>query len=153
MLFTRGLYLLVFVPFLPSSLLLSLTVYQIRDFPTFLDELAQSLRPGGVLLLGDGEMQLYDEDQRPMSYADSTSSWIQRIFFASYNAMKTRGGSIDSPSMSPTWLRDINSLTDVGWAKVFIPIGPWIYSKPLVTSIDVYYLTRSYRQRERQSAC
>ncbi|THG99963.1 hypothetical protein EW026_g2493 [Hermanssonia centrifuga] len=50
-----------------------------------------------------------------------------RMFFAAYNAMKTKGGSIDSPSMSPTWLRGVDTLTDVGWDKTFIPIGPWIY--------------------------
>ncbi|PCH37869.1 S-adenosyl-L-methionine-dependent methyltransferase [Wolfiporia cocos MD-104 SS10] len=103
----------------------------IRDFPAFLRELSGTLRPGGVLLLADGEQQLYDEDQRPMPLSDHGEpgfSWCHRVFFASYNAMKTRGGSIDSPSMSPTWLRAIDSLTDVGWHKIFIPMGPWHYA-------------------------
>lgn len=109
---------------------------KIRDFPQFLNELAQCLRPTGVLLLGDGEMQLYDEQKRPVSFSDPTSSWTHRIFFASYNAMKNRGGSIDSPSMSPTWLRGINSLTDVGWHKAFIPIGPWIYGERIFLGVS-----------------
>ncbi|KAJ3553866.1 hypothetical protein NM688_g3394 [Phlebia brevispora] len=101
----------------------------IRDFPGLLNELAQSLRPSGVLLLGDGEMQLYDEQKRPISFSEPNPSWTHRIFFAAYNAMKNRGGSPDAPSMSPTWLRAIDSLTDVGWHKVFVPIGPWIYGE------------------------
>jgi len=95
-----------------------------------LTELTQALRPNGMILLGDGEMQLYDEWKRPLSFAEPGQpgfSWTHRIFFAAYNAMKKRGGSIDSPSMSPTWLRAIDSLTDVGWHKIFIPIGPWHY--------------------------
>lgn len=107
-----------------------LRVTQIRDFPALLNELAQVLRPGGVLLLGDGEMQLYDEHRKPISFAEPGQpgfSWTHRVFFAGYNAMKNRGGNIDSPSMSPTWLRAIESLTDVGWHKVFIPVGPWTY--------------------------
>ncbi|KAI0723973.1 S-adenosyl-L-methionine-dependent methyltransferase [Cerioporus squamosus] len=79
----------------------------IRDFPQLLEELAQALRPGGVVLLGDGEMQLYDEWQEPLAYSEQGSpdhSWVHSIFFAGYNAMKTRGGS------------------------VFIPIGPWRYA-------------------------
>ncbi|KAI0082841.1 S-adenosyl-L-methionine-dependent methyltransferase [Panus rudis PR-1116 ss-1] len=102
----------------------------IRDYPWFLNELAQCLRPGGVLLLGDGEMQLYDQDKKPLAYTEPGRpgfSWIHRIFFAGYNAMKNRGGSIDSASMSPTWLRANTLFTDVGWHKIFIPIGPWTY--------------------------
>lgn len=105
-------------------------VSKIRDFPQFLEELAQTLRPGGVVLLGDGEMQLYDEWQEPLAYSEQGSpnfSWVHSVFFAGYNAMKSRGGSVDSPSMNPTWLRNIDAFTDVGWHKVFIPIGPWRY--------------------------
>ncbi|KAI0691028.1 S-adenosyl-L-methionine-dependent methyltransferase [Cytidiella melzeri] len=100
----------------------------IRDYPAFLRELALTLRPGGILLLGEGEMQLYDERQRPVSFSETTSSSTERIFFAGYNAIKTRGGSIEAAGMSPSWLRSIDSLIDVGWAKAFVPIGPWIYS-------------------------
>lgn len=83
-----------------------------------------------MLLLGDGEQQLYDENQKPMAFTDPDApgtSWLHRVFFATYNAMKNRGGNIDSPSMSPTWLRAIDILTDVGWHKEFVPIGPWTY--------------------------
>ncbi|KAH9843187.1 S-adenosyl-L-methionine-dependent methyltransferase [Rhodofomes roseus] len=102
----------------------------IRDFPGLLRELAGTLRPGGVLLLADGEQQLYDENQRPMAFTDPDApgtSWLHKVFFATYNAMKNRGGNIDSPSMSPTWLRAIDCLTDVCWHKEFIPMGPWRY--------------------------
>ena len=75
-------------------------------------------------------MQLYDEWQEPLAYVEQDSpdfSWTHRVFFAAYNAMKNRGGNIDSPTLSPTWLRSIDLLTDVGWDKAFIPMGPWIY--------------------------
>lgn len=89
-----------------------------------------------MLLLGDGEMQLYDERRQPLQYAERDASWTHRVFFAAYNAMRNRGGSIDSPSMSPTWLRSVDSLTDVGWDKVFIPIGPWIYGEKDCTRLS-----------------
>jgi hypothetical protein len=81
-------------------------------------------------------MQLYDELQCPLSFSETTSSWTERVFFAGYNAIKGRGGSIDSPAMIPSWLRSLDSLTDVGWTKIFVPIGPWIYSK--------IYISRHY---------
>lgn len=75
-------------------------------------------------------MQVFDEDKQPIAYTEQGQpgfSWLHRIFFAAYNAMKNKGGSVDSPSMNPTWLRSIESVTDVGWYKVFIPMGPWRY--------------------------
>lgn len=102
----------------------------IRDFPLLLREVSEALRPGGVVLLGDGDMQLFDDQQRPVSLSEQGTpgfSWTHKVFFSAYNAMKNRGGNIDSPSMNPTWLRSIDSLTDVGWHKVFIPLGPWEY--------------------------
>ncbi|TBU35695.1 S-adenosyl-L-methionine-dependent methyltransferase [Dichomitus squalens] len=103
----------------------------IRDYPQLLEEFAQALRPGGVVIVGDGDLQLYDQYQQPLAYAEQGTpgfSWITRIFFATYNAMKNRGGNIDCPLMCPTWLRAIDSFTDVGWHKIFIPIGPWRYA-------------------------
>ena len=104
-------------------------ILQIRDYPALLNELAAALRPSGVLLLAAGDMQLFDEQKSPLPFSEPSASATNRIFFAAYNAMKKRGGSIDSSSMSPTWLREIGSLSDVGWHKVFIPIGPWIYGE------------------------
>lgn len=125
----RSLWVSVFHRELVPPLECSLLVCQIRDFPALLREFADTLRPGGMLLLGDGEMQLYDEQRQPLQYTEQDASWVQRIFFAAYNAMRNRGGCMDSNYMSPTWLRSVESLTDVGWDKVFVPIGPWIYGE------------------------
>ncbi|KAI0672942.1 S-adenosyl-L-methionine-dependent methyltransferase [Trametes maxima] len=100
----------------------------IRDYPQFLEEVAQALRPGGVVISGDGDMQLFDEWHQPLPYMEEGTpgfTWTHRVFFAAYNAMKNRGGSIDSPSMCPSWLRGVDAFTDVGWHKIFIPMGPW----------------------------
>ena len=77
-------------------------------------------------------MQLFDENENPISLSEEGKpgfSWTHKVFFSAYTAMKNRGGNIDSPSMSPTWLRSIDCLTDIGWHKVFIPIGPWRYGE------------------------
>jgi ubiquinone/menaquinone biosynthesis C-methylase UbiE len=72
---------------------------QIRDYPKLLAELANVLRPGGVLLFADGEMQLYDEEKQPLPVAEpgeESFSWTQRVFHATYNSMKTRGSQVVS---------------------------------------------------------
>ncbi|KZT26554.1 S-adenosyl-L-methionine-dependent methyltransferase [Neolentinus lepideus HHB14362 ss-1] len=103
----------------------------IHDFKGLLHEFADALRPGGVLLLADGEMQLYDESREPLPALEPGEpgfSWTQRIFFSAYNAMKSRGGSIDSPNLSSKWLQEDGHFTNIGWTKIFIPIGPWVES-------------------------
>lgn len=82
-------------------------------------------------------MQLYDDQKQALPFIEPCVSATHRVFFAAYNAMKARGSCTDSPSMTPSWLRNVEALTDVGWHKVFIPIGPWMYGELL--PIAVYY--------------
>lgn len=77
------------------------------------------------------------------------TSWLHKVFFATYNAMKNRGGNIDSPSMSPTWLRAIDTLTDVGWHKEFVPIGPWVYGNTKRTHKYIVAYLELEDERER----
>ncbi|EPQ58002.1 S-adenosyl-L-methionine-dependent methyltransferase [Gloeophyllum trabeum ATCC 11539] len=101
----------------------------IHDFKGLLREFANALRPGGVLLLADGEMQLYDESKEPLAALEPGEpgfTWTQKVFFAAYNAMKNRGGCIDSPTLTPRWLQEDGHFTNIGWNKIFVPIGPWV---------------------------
>jgi hypothetical protein len=74
-------------------------ILQIRDYLKLLSELASVVRPGGVLLFADGEMQLYDEHQQPLPVSepgDELFSWTQLVFHAAYNSMKMRGSQVVS---------------------------------------------------------
>lgn len=46
----------------------------IRDFKTFLGQLRKALRPGGVLLLLEGDAVIYGNDLQPMTFTDETDS-------------------------------------------------------------------------------
>jgi len=100
----------------------------IRDFQSLLYELADVVRPGGVLLFADGEMQLYDENKQPLPIAEpgeESFSWTQLVFHATYNSMKTRGSQVDTPALLPLWLSRMDQLENVGSLRIFIPVGPW----------------------------
>jgi len=61
------------------------------------------LRPGGVFLFVDGDLQLYDENFEGLTVCEEGEpgySWLQRIFFASYNSMKNRGSQIDGMTLT-----------------------------------------------------
>ncbi|KAF8512272.1 S-adenosyl-L-methionine-dependent methyltransferase [Gautieria morchelliformis] len=105
----------------------------IRDFLKLLSELASVVRPGGVLLFADGEMQLYDEQQQPLPVAEPGEepfSWTQLVFHATYNSMKTRGSQVDTSSLLPLWLSRMEELENAGSQKIFIPLGPWRKGDP-----------------------
>ena len=60
------------------------------------------LRPAGVFLLVDGDVQLYDENFEGLAVCEEGEpgySWLQRIFFAVYNSMKNRGAHIDGKTL------------------------------------------------------
>jgi hypothetical protein len=60
--------------------------------------MVRALRPGGVLILADGDLRLYDERYEqipPLDPGQPGFSWTQRVFFAAWNAMKARGGDVD----------------------------------------------------------
>lgn len=71
------------------------------------------LRPGGVFLFGDGDLQLYDENFEGLTVCeegDASYSWLQRIFFATYNSMKNRGAAIDGMTLA--------------WVPIYQTCGP-----------------------------
>ncbi|KAG8973076.1 hypothetical protein FRB90_010011, partial [Tulasnella sp. 427] len=61
----------------------------IKDFHAFLYNLAEVLRPGGVLILGSGDPQFYSEKVEPLpivSEGEPGFRWMQKIFAAVYSA-------------------------------------------------------------------
>lgn len=101
----------------------------ICDFQYFLRECSRMLRPGGIFLLADGDLQLYDDNFEGLSVCEEDDpgySWLQRIFFATYNSMKNRGAAIDAMTLAPRWAREIPDFENVETQDIFIPVGPWI---------------------------
>lgn len=63
----------------------------LKDYNAFIDEAALCLKPGGVILLCEGDLQLYDENFQPqaisMDHEDAhgkTKSWMGRMLFGMY---------------------------------------------------------------------
>ena len=58
---------------------------QVRDYERFIEECVRCLRPGGILLLVEGDMILFGEDLRPYPMAsieDGTGgSWMARMLY------------------------------------------------------------------------
>ena len=57
---------------------------QVRDYEALIEECVRCLRPGGVLLLVEGDMVIFGEDLRPQPLADlegagQGGSWLARM--------------------------------------------------------------------------
>ncbi|KAG8932588.1 hypothetical protein FRC01_013083 [Tulasnella sp. 417] len=104
----------------------------ILEYPNLIEEIGRCLKPGGVILLCDGDFQLLDHDLEPQEMAlddeqndPPVYSWLARLFFETYNTFKTAGSAMDAGIMLERWLKDCEAFESVHGAKVHTPIGPW----------------------------
>jgi hypothetical protein len=106
-----------------------------------------SISLGGVLLLVEGELQVYSSQKVPIDPAfgpnDPGASWMAQIIFGmfifeppdhlssgyirseSYNAFKSRGSSIDAGIQLHSWLVANPLFEQEEYSRLFCPIGPW----------------------------
>jgi len=85
------------------------------------------LKPGGVLLLTEGDFQLYDhqKNKQGVPIEGEDGSWIQRILFEAYHVMKERGSSMDAGKMLHTYIQRSNMFDNAGYGNIWCSIGPW----------------------------
>ncbi|KAG9048517.1 hypothetical protein FS837_012707 [Tulasnella sp. UAMH 9824] len=102
----------------------------IENYPKFLSEVVEVLRPGGIYLAGAGDMQLYNEDRSPVVLPkdenDPKYSWMVRYLNAMFEAMEAQGSNIKSYPHIGRWLREMGDAWDDTGEKVYwVALGPW----------------------------
>ncbi|KAI5123372.1 hypothetical protein M0805_001793 [Coniferiporia weirii] len=105
------------------------TANGVKDFEGFVHEAAKCVRPGGVLLFTEGNLEMQNEQmtgQEP-AFGDGGpgQSWLARATFEAYNLMKGRGSYVDAGLMLERWMQSCPDLTDVHSQEMWTPIGPW----------------------------
>ncbi|KAG8872852.1 hypothetical protein FRB97_007287 [Tulasnella sp. 331] len=101
----------------------------ITNYRGLVGEVANMLRPGGVYLSMEVEMQIFDENYEAITATDEDEpnfSWLQKVMAAAYCAFKERSpGGIDAGPLIPRWLKSMDCWSDTGYKKIYIPIGAW----------------------------
>ncbi|KAG8701238.1 hypothetical protein FRC09_005486 [Ceratobasidium sp. 395] len=99
------------------------------DFREFVNDMGLCLRPGGIILVVEGDLQLYSYLREPqeLAYGDGNpdKSWMARMLFEAFTTMKGRGSHVDANIKIHGWLCENPLFQDEDWAKIFSPIGPW----------------------------
>lgn len=101
----------------------------LENYRTFLDDVLQVLRPGGVYQMLEGSLRAYDVNRQmvpPQQDNDPNLSWTVKMCHAAREAMRARGPGIDAYDQVPGWLEEMGSVwEEIGVRDVWAPIGPW----------------------------
>jgi len=101
----------------------------VKDFEWLIHEASKCLRPGGVLYFIEGNLELRNSFREPAEIAFGEGgpghSWMARMCFEAYNAMKSRGSALDAGVMLERWMNAEPDVFDVKYDVKWIPIGPW----------------------------
>ncbi|OCB86724.1 hypothetical protein A7U60_g6183 [Sanghuangporus baumii] len=105
------------------------TANGVADFEGFIHEATKCVRPGGILLYTEGNLEMYNEKgtaQEP-AFGDGAlgQSWLARATFEAYNLMKSRGSAIDAGRFLGRWMESCPMLREVQYREILTPIGPW----------------------------
>ncbi|KAL5635113.1 hypothetical protein ACGC1H_002965 [Rhizoctonia solani] len=99
------------------------------NFKEFIHDMGLCLRPGGLILVVEGDLQLCSHNREPQEIAygdgDRNKSWMARMLFEAFTTMKGRGSHVDANVNLYNWLCQNPLFEDEDWGKVFSPIGPW----------------------------
>ncbi|KAG8877169.1 hypothetical protein FRB97_003624 [Tulasnella sp. 331] len=101
----------------------------IHDYDGFLYEVAQTLRPGGLVILVSGMPQLLTEDFIPFPVTEPGEEgfcWTQKLFYHAYETYHRRGNfSVDAGLHFKRYLENNPNYEDVQQSFTFIGIGAW----------------------------
>ncbi|KAG9038214.1 hypothetical protein FRB95_002175 [Tulasnella sp. JGI-2019a] len=100
----------------------------IKDFSEFLYNVAQTLRPGGILVLGTGDPQFYDErKQACIATGEGRPGfrWVQKFFAATLEAHKNTCDFIHKDRLWTGWLENNPNYRSIQTSTMKLPLGPW----------------------------
>lgn len=106
----------------------------IKHYGKLIDQIAECLRPWGLIALYENDFRLYRPDKTvyaPWSSIrpESEASHICRWFSILGHAIRDRGGSVDAAALLRSWISQHPSFpeSDLVCEEYFVPIAPYNY--------------------------
>jgi hypothetical protein len=104
---------------------------QIKDFPTLIDHISQSLLPGGLMELMEFDFRVYDASCKPFFLPNGVMEppWFPRWMSFCNMAVRQRGGTPDAANMLYSWTLRHPAFEDVVYDEYFVPTAPFMSSE------------------------
>ncbi|KAG8716407.1 hypothetical protein FRC11_013390 [Ceratobasidium sp. 423] len=122
----------------------------VANFKEFINDMGLCLRPGGLILIVEGDLQLFSYTREPQEIAygdgDRSKSWMARMLFEAFSTMKGRGSHVDANVNLYNWMCQTPLFEAEDWAKVFTPIGPWERGRTAVETNKIQIIGELMRQ-------
>ncbi|KDN50695.1 hypothetical protein RSAG8_01193, partial [Rhizoctonia solani AG-8 WAC10335] len=122
----------------------------VANFRDFIHDMGLCLRPGGLILAVEGDLQLFSYTREPQEIAygdgDRSKSWMARMLFESFTTMKGRGSHVDANVNLYNWLCQNPLFEDEDWGKIFTPIGPWERGRTAAETNKLHIIGELMRQ-------
>ncbi|KAI5117560.1 hypothetical protein M0805_004473 [Coniferiporia weirii] len=104
------------------------------DFKSWLVEMKRLLRPGGVLVIIDLEMALWNCDgSDPWRTVPTICRYAERM----YKALFVQGIDLRNMSLVGTWLRELGGFSEVDDTVTGLPVGDWDSSDEVQREIGI----------------
>jgi len=100
----------------------------LKNYYGLLEDSAYILRPGGVFLSLEGDMQLYNERKEKITAqnpGEEGFSYLQKFFKMTVSMVKDVGSETGAAYLIPTWLQVMGMWETSGVENFLVPIGPW----------------------------
>lgn len=102
-----------------------------RNYPAFLREVARVLRPGGVVILAESEINALTEDKIPIEAGTRGGAAGWHAFWDQYRrCLAGHGVDTSVPTRLPSLLADTGAFDNIVAQEVAIPIGFWPKGAP-----------------------
>ncbi|KAI0756516.1 hypothetical protein C8Q80DRAFT_1129062 [Daedaleopsis nitida] len=99
----------------------------IRDYKGLIDEMAQTLRPRGLMQVVEFDFRVYDVRKRPImpGRLEEDTPWIARWMNLANVAVEQRGGEPDAANHLHAWMEAHPLLEDVVYREFWFQTSPW----------------------------
>ncbi|KIM34404.1 hypothetical protein M408DRAFT_325809 [Serendipita vermifera MAFF 305830] len=100
----------------------------LANYVSFLDDVVACLKPGGIVIMVEGDIRPYHEDKvthyAPADLEAEGGSWWARVCLEAFQIMKNRGSSIDGSDEVENGIQHPDIVV-CRTGTVFVPLGPW----------------------------
>jgi len=100
----------------------------IRDYASLVDQIAQTLRGGGLLDLMEFDFRVYGTDRKPC-LDNNTAPWFARWMNHCHTAVQHSGGTPDAANHLHRWVSEHAAFEDVVYREFWLPTSPWFKGK------------------------